>query len=149
MRSQVSEIEIVAASEMNCVSVALFLKNQRLPIDDIDPGLQGFFVARDENKIVGTVGIEDYGPVGLLRSLAVNESYRGAKLGKRLFDVALNHAESHGIQTLYLLTTTADSYFGKLGFRRIKREEAPEAIRRTDQFNRLCPASAAIMRKQI
>ncbi len=144
-----SEIKITAAACTDCAAVALLLKTQGLPIDDIDPALNGFFVARDGDQIVGTVGIEEYGNVGLLRSLAVRQSHQGRHLGKQLLEKALDYARVKGLAKLYLLTTTADSYFTGNGFKTIARAETPEQIRVTQQFSLICPDSAVVMEKTL
>jgi len=142
-----NKMDIVSASEVNCAEVAIFLKKHGLPIADIDASLQGFFVAKHENEIVGTIGVEEYRAVGLLRSLAVDKAHRGHALGKRLVNAAVNHAKTCGIEVLYMLTTTADKYFEKHGFQHIRREDVPDLIQRTEQFSRLCPTSAIIMKR--
>jgi N-acetylglutamate synthase-like GNAT family acetyltransferase len=48
---------------------------------------------------------------------------------------------------VFLLTTTAVPLIARLGFRRIERSEAPATIASTTEFSSLCPASAAIMRR--
>jgi amino-acid N-acetyltransferase len=54
-------------------------------------------------------------------------------------------AEARGLHALYLLTTTAEHYFPSFGFKKVAREEVPEAVRATDEFTRACPASAVAM----
>ncbi len=54
------------------------------PCEDISDHLPHFIVAKDDNGIVGVVGLEPWGRVGLLRSLAVKDSCRGRGLGKTL-----------------------------------------------------------------
>jgi amino-acid N-acetyltransferase len=48
-----------------------------------------------------------------------------------------------------LLTTTAEDFFRALGYARIARELAPEAIRTTREFSSLCPASSVVMVKRL
>ncbi len=43
-----------------------------------------FFGCRDQGKLVGAVGLELYGDIGLLRSLAVDPRFRGKGLGQAL-----------------------------------------------------------------
>jgi amino-acid N-acetyltransferase len=60
---------------------------------------------------------------------------------------AERYARSKGVTDLYLLTTTAEGFFERLGYRRVVRENAPEAIRQTKEFSGLCSSSAAFMAK--
>lgn len=143
--AQITSIKIKAASPHECGKVALLLKAAGLPIHDIDPNLPGFLVAYDDNKLVGTIGIERYGSVGLLRSLAVDKTYRNRKVGQQLYDEAIAYAELQGIRRLFLLTVTATDYFAKRGFQAISRENVPNEIQQTEQFSSICPSSATVM----
>ena len=56
-------------------------------------------------------------------------------------------AAEQGVETLYLLTTTAAQFFARRGYEAVPRSEAPAAIAATAQFSELCPASSTFMRK--
>lgn len=56
-------------------------------------------------------------------------------------------ARTHGIKSVYLLTTTAADYFPRMGFARIERDEVPVAVQQSTEFRTLCPASAVAMRR--
>ncbi|AMP14919.1 acetyltransferase family protein [Collimonas pratensis] len=99
--------------------------------------------------MVGCVGIEDRETDALLRSLVVSDSLRGNGWGQQLLRAIEDHAESIGISTLYLLTTTAAPFFEELGYRRIERTSAPATIQATSQFSLLCPASSVCLFKSI
>ena len=73
--------------------------------------LRNMIVARKGSRIIGTVGIEVAGGVGLLRSLAVQEKFRGLGVAAQLVASAEKLARQMGIQTLYLLTMTAEDFF--------------------------------------
>ena len=119
-----------------------------LPSTDIDEAALGqFLVCRDDIRSGRVVGLEIYGEVALLRSLVVTEKHLGAGHGRRLVAAAQDLATEMNVRAIYLLTTTAESFFEYLGFRRIQREEAPESIRSTREFSSLCPASAIVMVK--
>ena len=111
--------------------------------------LRNMIVARKGPRIVGTVALEAAGSCGLLRSLAVLERYRGQGVADRLMAAIEKSARQIGIQTLYLLTLTAESYFLDKGFQKTKRSAAPAGIRDTTEFRNLCPDSAVCMKKSI
>ena len=50
-----------------------------------------------------------------------------------------------GLCRLWLLTTTADSFFRRLGFVAHDRTAAPAVVTDSAQFSALCPASAVLM----
>lgn len=108
-----------------------------------------FFSAKEDNRIVGIIGIEEYGSVGLLRSLAVISKSYGRGIGKSLVTFIETYAKNNGIDCLYLLTTTAEDYFVRLGYNYELRDNAPKEIQSTKQFSGICPSSAAFLAKKI
>jgi amino-acid N-acetyltransferase len=58
-------------------------------------------------------------------------------------------AHSQGVSRVYLLTTTAEKFFDRLGYRKTDRESAPAPIRQTKEFSGLCPSSSAFMVKAL
>jgi amino-acid N-acetyltransferase len=126
------------------------LSESDLPIEDITAQhLHNFFGCGSGPKLEGLVGLELYGDVALLRSLAVASSRRGTGVGSGLVAHAERHARDQGVQSLYLLTTTAEKFFLRRGYARIPREEAPTAIRNTREFSGICPTSSAFMVKYL
>lgn len=107
------------------------------------------FGIHDVGRLVACVGLEPYGEVGLLRSLAVAPDYRGKGLGQALVRHAEHEARSAGIDTVCLLTTTAAGFFGARDYAVTDRADAPAAIRDTLQFSSLCPASSSFMCKRL
>ncbi len=128
---------------------ALLLRGN-LPVADLREGGPVQLLAHHHGpQVIGVAGIEAYGTVGLLRSVAVDEAHRKGGHGRALVAGAEAWAAGHGIDTLYLLTTTAAGFFAGLGYTEIPRAEAPAAIARTAQFSGLCPASSTFMRKEL
>lgn len=125
------------------------LADAHLPQDDIAPHLRNIIVATEADVIVGCIGLEAYGHIGLLRSLTVAPDMRGRGLGRLLCERLFQHAHAQGVRDLYLLTLDAGDYFSGVGFRHIERALAPEAIQNTRQFQGLCPASATLMVREL
>jgi len=92
-----------------------FLQKSGLPNSDLPADLSGFTLAMEGAQIVGSAGMELMGNIGLLRSVAVDESYRNQKLGQQLFEAALEHAQSRQVQKVFLITDSAGPYFEKKG----------------------------------
>jgi len=121
-----------------------------LPYEDITPDhLQHFWILRDGPKLAGVVGLEVFESVGLLRSLAVQEAYRGQGIGSQLTEMAEDYARVQGIKALYLLTTTAPDFFGRRGYQQTERDAAPTPLQGTVEFKSLCPDSAVCMVKKL
>jgi amino-acid N-acetyltransferase len=126
------------------------LQAQGLPVSDITgEGLEHFFFVGSDDSPTGLIGLELYGADALLRSLVVAENARGKGLGSTLIGHAEQYAASRGVRSIYLLTTTAEALFRRLGYERIERSGAPPSIERTREFAGLCPASSAFMMKSI
>lgn len=128
-------------------AILALLRSCGLPVEDIGD-VSGFLVARSGGELVGTIGLERAGGVGLLRSLSVTPEARGKGVARALCDSLLREARLSGFRNVYLLTTDTQDFFRKLGFADAPRETAPEAIRQTAQFRTLCPASATLMRRE-
>jgi len=121
-----------------------------LPTQDLtDDHFEHFFGCGKAESPAGVVGVELHGSAGLLRSLAVAESARGAGLGKRLIQEAERYAAQQGVQDLFLLTNSAAELFMSLGYTAIPRHAAPASIQATNEFSSICPASATLMRKRV
>lgn len=119
-----------------------------LPTADLSPAII-LLGLRDALGLEGIVGLEPYGSVGLLRSLAVRHDRRGSGLGSALVLELERLAGEHQLSELYLLTTTAEAFFAHRGYVRCGREAVPAAIRGSSEFASLCPSTATVMCKPI
>jgi amino-acid N-acetyltransferase len=142
-------LSITPAMADDAVAIADLLGASALPLDGALACLDSAVVARADGRVVGCAALELYGPDALLRSVAVDEGLRSRGLGRRLTTAALDVASEAGASTVYLLTTTAEAFFHDLGFERVAREAVPAAVRGSVEFTSACPASAAVMRRQI
>ncbi len=131
-------------------SVKELLIRCHLPASDITPDSPvRFFGCGNVGEIVGVVGLESYGRVGLLRSLAVDATRRGEGIGNRLVAYLENVVRDNKLESVYLLTDTAEKFFVRLGFVHCSRDRAPDEIRKTEEFRCLCPESAEFMVKHL
>jgi amino-acid N-acetyltransferase len=137
------------AAKGDLPAVRQLLATQHLPLDGVDAQLSTMVVARDGSEVVGAAAVELYADGALLRSVVVSPLVQGQGLGRRLTEAALNVAKSHGVATAFLLTTTAETFFPKLGFERISRADVPESVQASVEFQSACPASATAMRKRL
>ena len=120
-----------------------------LPTLYIHRHLKSFMVAKAGKKIVGVIGVEVYGRVGLLRSLCVERGYRGQGIAKMLNAKILAYAHKKKIERLYLFTWGAEKFVSKLGFRKIDKKRIPKSLRSTWQFRRFGPYPVVCMMKKI
>ena len=142
-----SEIEIRGARVEDRAAVAALLERTALPPDGLDEQFgEPYAVAVADGRIVGAAGVEVYGDAGLLRSVAVDPAWQGMGLGQRLTEERLRWAASRGLDSVYLMTTTAAGFFPRLGFAPVARDEVPAAVRGSLQFASVCPSTAAVQR---
>jgi amino-acid N-acetyltransferase len=137
------------AEEAGLSSVETLLEANGLPTRDVRSMPECFSVAEANGERVGVGGIERYGADGLLRSVAVEESARGRGFGTAICERLEQRAHASGVETLYLLTTTASEFFADRGYVAVDRREPPDSIRATSEFEELCPATAVCMRKSL
>lgn len=134
-RAKADELEAIFA----------LLRNSKLPLEGLQAHLSSTLVAERGGGLIGSAALEMYGSDALLRSVAVSESLRGAGLGRRLTQAALDLARNSGIKNVYLLTETARDFFPRFGFRTITREDVPALVKTSVEFQSVCPASATVM----
>jgi len=140
------DISFTPASADDLPAIKALLERCDLPSEDLGPGhLEHFVTCRSGEEIVGTVGLEPLGDVGLLRSLAVAPGSRGHRLGLALWARAREKATRLGVRKLYLLTTTADRLFARWGFKRVPRDEVADVVQSTSQYSAICPTTAVVM----
>jgi amino-acid N-acetyltransferase len=143
-------MKVASALAADLTEIRALLELSGLPGGDLTPAhLDAFWIRRDATGIVGVVGLEPRGRAALVRSLAVRADGRGQGLGAALLAHAESQAGALGVETLYLLTTTADRFFAARGYAVTPREAAPPEIQATAEFAGLCSSSALCMTKRV
>lgn len=145
----VTNLTIEGATAANLDTVLRLLVESGLPVADLDQHIEAFILAKSLGSVVGTVGLEVYGELGLLRSLCVAHAHRSQGIAGTLLTSITSRAAAQGVRTLYLLTTGAEPYFADRGFAPVSRKDVPHEIRGTAQFSGLCPSTALCMSKAI
>lgn len=138
----------VALTEEERQDVIDLLKEQKLPVSDITEDTL-LYLLQDEEKTIGTVGLDIFDDCALLRSVSVVKEVQGKGYGKTLAEQIEKFAKESGINCMYLITNTAKYFFDRQGYCAIDRTTAPEFIKQTEQFSALCPSSAVVMKKRI
>jgi amino-acid N-acetyltransferase len=142
----IGEVTVRSATRDDLRAVTALLSDNRLPLEGVPDSLANFFVAESRGSIVGVIGMELYDRYALLRSAAVAKSEQNNGVGRVLVDRLLADAVKKGVAALYLLTTTAEKYFSRIGFARVERSEVPVELLASEEFRGACPDSAVIMR---
>ncbi|QMU26944.1 arsenic resistance N-acetyltransferase ArsN2 [Adhaeribacter radiodurans] len=140
-------VSLIPATVTDRIAVINLLNILNLPSTDLPEPLDNFIIVKNADTVVGTCGLEIYGTVALLRSLAVVPDNQGRGFGDGLLQATLELAKEKGVHDVYLITTTAANFFAKRGFTQVKRSLVPVAIQNTTQFSLVCPASATVMNR--
>lgn len=137
--------EICAASPSDFPDILALLRNCQLLESGVREALGNFVVARQASSLLGCAGLEVYGELGLLRSVAVTPEARKLGLGRRLVDGVVAAAAGRRLRELFLLTTTASTFFERLGFVSTVRTSVPSGIAESWEFKTGCPRTALPM----
>ena len=142
-------MRIVNAGNERRNEIISLLQSQNLPTGDLPASLSSFYIALEDDKIIGVIGMERYGQYGLLRSMVVHPAHRNKQIAETLINILEDGASSSGIDSVYLLTETAAGYFEKKGYKKIDRIQVPEQVKASSEFSGVCPVSAIVMQKSL
>jgi amino-acid N-acetyltransferase len=120
-----------------------------LCFEDVPQKISSLFLGYADSKVIGIGGVEVFGKVGLLRSVVIKEQFRRKGLGKMLISEIIETTKRRGVSELYLLTTTAEDFFSRIGFKKIERNAAPAAIKNTTEFKELCSVTSVLMWRKL
>jgi len=137
------------ATKADLTEIEELLKDNNLPFSDCSEHIDNFILKEEKNKIIGIGCIEIYGRNGLIRSMVVAKNYRRSGVAKEILRTLKEKAFDSGVTDIYLLTETAIEYFKTVGFKALDRDDAPDSIKNTKQFNAICPSSAVVMYSKI
>jgi amino-acid N-acetyltransferase len=141
-----SDITITPATAADLEPIKALLEANGLPTAGVEEHWKTFIIARDGDKMVACGGAEAYQVAALLRSIAVLPDYRSHGIGRRIVRQLLDRLASRGLREFYLLTTTAEEYFRKRGFKTIDRDEVHPQLLSSREMQDACPATATCMR---
>jgi amino-acid N-acetyltransferase len=144
----IPQVVTIEKAVPECLGEVLeILARAGLPHDGVEKQISGFLIARGGGgQVLGCVGLERYGELGLLRSAAVLTEYQGQWIGSKLIREILRRAAAEGITEVALLTTTAKDYFQKkFGFKEAKRSRYEKRLVDSPEWNLPRCSSAAFM----
>jgi N-acetylglutamate synthase-like GNAT family acetyltransferase/predicted O-methyltransferase YrrM len=129
--------------------VSALLETAGLDAAGLTAGNVRTFAMADASGTAASVAIEVENGAVLLRSLAVRPDLRGRGLGEALLEHALEQARQEGATEAFLLTETAASFFAGRGWTAVDRDVVDARFPESEQVRRVCPASAAAMRRSL
>ena len=143
-------MQVRTATRADASTIDKLLASAKLPALDLEVfEPNDFRVIEEGTSAIAAIGMERYEMDGLIRSLVVASPARGRGVGESLVREIENHARRVGLRSLCLLTTTADKFFSRLGYKIMPRADMPAAVQQSSEFSSLCPASAVCMCKTL
>ena len=95
--------------------------------DEVATNIRSYVLAKEDGKLLGYTALHIHSTrVAEIRSLIVDENYRGQKVGQKMVEFALQEAKDLGVEEEVLVLTYLPLFFGKLGFVEINKESIPE-----------------------
>jgi len=95
--------------------------------DEVATNIRSYVLAKEGEKLVGYTALHIHSVrLAEIRSLIVDEAYRGKHIGKRMVEFTLEEARTLGVKEDVLVLTYLPEFFKKLGFREIDKEVIPE-----------------------
>ena len=95
--------------------------------DEVATNIRSYVLAKEGERIVGYTALHIHSRrVAEIRSLIVDEAYRGKRVGQRMVEFTLNEAKTLCVTEEVLVLTYLPQFFEKLGFVEIAKESIPE-----------------------
>ncbi|SHM74561.1 amino-acid N-acetyltransferase [Caldanaerovirga acetigignens] len=124
------------------------LEKVGLITDGIEQHRDNFMVAEEDNIAIATGGLEIYGDIAILRSLAVLPEFQGRGIGDGLVRALINFAERRGVKKIFLYTRSAKPFFEKIGFIVAEPKDLYEKNIKSSQMER-CANSSILLKLDV
>ena len=95
--------------------------------DEVATNIRSYVLAKENDVIVGYTALHVHSKrVAEIRSLIVDEKYRGQHIGKKMVEFTLKEAKDLGVEEDVLVLTYLPQFFAKIGFIEINKDVIPE-----------------------
>lgn len=95
--------------------------------DEVATNIRSYVLAKEGDRLVGYTALHIHSKrLAEIRSLIVDEAYRGQKVGQRMVQFTLDEAKDIGVEEDVLVLTYLPQFFLKLHFKEINKEGIPE-----------------------
>ncbi len=126
-------------------AVSALLGSCSLPLQGAQQHFADFLLVFEGDALAACGGLECYGDVALLRSVAVAPTHRSKGLGQEVCGRLLAGAKERDIRTVVLLTDSAQDFFVQMGFEIVPRSDLPAQVGASEELRGACPATALAM----
>lgn len=95
--------------------------------DEVATNIRSYVLAKDDGVLVGYAALHIHSKrLAEIRSLIVDENYRGRKIGQNMIEFTLKEAKALEVEEDILVLTYLPAFFEKLNFKEINKELIPE-----------------------
>jgi amino-acid N-acetyltransferase len=141
-------IHIERAEGKHLSAVLDLIHRVGLPADGVPQHFSDFHVALDHDTVIACAGIEHYGDLALLRSVAVHPDVQRGSVGSALVSRVLSDARAQDVREVVLLTTTAKEFFMlKHGFDLTDRQAYESRLAQSPEWTLPRCSSAVVLKK--
>lgn len=124
VKAKLSDIPAMQALVVSEVKDGIILNRTE---DEVATNIRSYVLAKDGDRLVGYTALHVHSRrLAEIRSLIVDESYRGQKVGQRMVQFTLDEAKDIGVEEDVLVLTYLPQFFLKLNFKEINKEVIPE-----------------------
>ena len=124
VKAKLSDIPAMQALVSSEVKDGIILNRTE---DEVATNIRSYVLAKEDDKLVGYTALHIHSKrLAEIRSLIVDEAYRGQKIGQRMVEFTLKEASALGVEEDVLVLTYLPLFFQKLNFKEINKEVIPE-----------------------
>jgi amino-acid N-acetyltransferase len=124
VKAKLSDIPAMQALVVSEVKDGIILDRTE---DEVATNIRSYVLAKDGDKLVGYTALHIHSRrLAEIRSLIVDEAYRGQSVGRRMVQFTLDEAKAIGVEEDVLVLTYLPQFFLKLNFKEINKEVIPE-----------------------
>lgn len=124
VKAKLSDIPAMQALVVSEVKDGIILNRTE---DEVATNIRSYVLAKEGAKLVGYTALHIHSRrLAEIRSLIVDEAYRGQKVGQRMVQFTLDEAKDLGVEEDVLVLTYLPQFFLKLNFKEINKEVIPE-----------------------
>lgn len=124
VKAKLSDIPAMLAMVVSEVKDGVILNRTE---DEVATNIRSYVLAKEDGKLVGYTALHVHSKrLAEIRSLIVDENYRGQNVGKRMVEFTLLEAKVIGVEEDVLVLTYLPLFFEKLGFQEMSKELIPE-----------------------
>jgi len=119
--SDIPAMQILVASE---VKDGIILNRSE---DEVATNIRSYVLAKEGDKLLGYTALHIHSKrLAEIRSLIVDTSYRGQRIGQKMVQFSLDEAKELRVEEDVLVLTYLPEFFLKLNFKEINKEVIPE-----------------------